>query len=397
MKPGSSIYITDRKFLLINSKHSQSALEYMMTYGWAILIIVIVAAVLYSLGIFNPTLSIPKATVTGFAGLGSVSAFCTSNGVLRIQIGNSLGVPIEITQLNGTDSDTGQTATFTPNSTVDPNPIIQPDSSYAFSLSDVCPSAGSSYSIASSFEYTEIGQTFPGPYFSTGTLSGSSASVAVPAFVSQFNGQSSYIHVPTLTGMLGGQTPYTFTAWVSLNVTRHADLYIFGDSSWGPDTAKFFFRSGPPVVSTWNSTGPYNAISAGSLPQNNTFVMVAGGYAGPSSNEIIAVSYNSNMQYSTGSPENDVNFASSPPLYIGLNVCCDGWLQGDIVNVQFYNQALSQAQINQLFSEGMAGSPLGSAGLVGYWPLNGTAKDYSGNNNNGVATNVIYTSNYQNP
>ncbi len=31
----------------IKSKRSQSALEYMMTYGWAILIIVIVAVILY--------------------------------------------------------------------------------------------------------------------------------------------------------------------------------------------------------------------------------------------------------------------------------------------------------------------------------------------------------------
>lgn len=36
------------------SKRGQSALEYLVTYGWAILAIVIVAAVLWYLGIFNP-------------------------------------------------------------------------------------------------------------------------------------------------------------------------------------------------------------------------------------------------------------------------------------------------------------------------------------------------------
>ena len=46
---------------------SQSALEYMMTYGWAILVIVIVAAVLYSLGIFSPSSSL-STTITGFSG-----------------------------------------------------------------------------------------------------------------------------------------------------------------------------------------------------------------------------------------------------------------------------------------------------------------------------------------
>ena len=34
-------------------KKAQSAMEYLMTYGWAILIVIIVAAALYALGIFT--------------------------------------------------------------------------------------------------------------------------------------------------------------------------------------------------------------------------------------------------------------------------------------------------------------------------------------------------------
>ncbi|MGB9703770.1 MAG: hypothetical protein ACPLXS_03650, partial [Candidatus Micrarchaeales archaeon] len=34
---------------------SQAAMEYLMTYGWAILIIALVVGVLYSLGVFNPS------------------------------------------------------------------------------------------------------------------------------------------------------------------------------------------------------------------------------------------------------------------------------------------------------------------------------------------------------
>ena len=48
-------HTTKHLTLLTKSKRSQSALEYMMTYGWAILIIVIVAVILYSMGIFNPS------------------------------------------------------------------------------------------------------------------------------------------------------------------------------------------------------------------------------------------------------------------------------------------------------------------------------------------------------
>jgi hypothetical protein len=40
---------------------SQAAMEYLMTYGWAILIIALTLAVLYSLGIMNPKNFLPRA------------------------------------------------------------------------------------------------------------------------------------------------------------------------------------------------------------------------------------------------------------------------------------------------------------------------------------------------
>ena len=41
---------------------SQSAMEYLMTYGWAILIIAIVMVALFQLGVFNGTFFAPRAT-----------------------------------------------------------------------------------------------------------------------------------------------------------------------------------------------------------------------------------------------------------------------------------------------------------------------------------------------
>ena len=54
----------------------QSALEYMMTYGWAILIIVIVAVILYSMGIFNPRASV-TASSSGFSPFAASAAICS--------------------------------------------------------------------------------------------------------------------------------------------------------------------------------------------------------------------------------------------------------------------------------------------------------------------------------
>ncbi len=41
------------------NKKGQSAMEYLMTYGWAILVIVVVVGALYAMGVFNPSASTP--------------------------------------------------------------------------------------------------------------------------------------------------------------------------------------------------------------------------------------------------------------------------------------------------------------------------------------------------
>ena len=115
---------------MLHTHRSQSALEYMMTYGWAILIIVIVAAVLYSLGIFSPSSSI-SATITGFAGLGSVSAQCFPGGGLVLSLSDSLGVPIQVTKINTTNQN-GKPVSANFSTTVSPG-----SSSY-FVVADSC-------------------------------------------------------------------------------------------------------------------------------------------------------------------------------------------------------------------------------------------------------------------
>ncbi|MCL4399234.1 hypothetical protein M1293_01855 [Candidatus Parvarchaeota archaeon] len=143
---------------------SQSALEYMMTYGWAILIIVIVAAVLYSFGIFSPSSSISGA-VTGFYGLGSVGADCTGGGGLILTLGDSLQYPINITQINV--SSISETM---------PNITISPSEVYSFYVPVLCPPAGSHFSYRLVVTYKELGSPLPGPYVSSGSAYGTATS-----------------------------------------------------------------------------------------------------------------------------------------------------------------------------------------------------------------------------
>ncbi|MGC8580685.1 MAG: LamG-like jellyroll fold domain-containing protein, partial [bacterium] len=100
---------------------------------------------------------------------------------------------------------------------------------------------------------------------------------------------------------------------------------------------------------------------------------------------------NGKQQASTGvsgtlQPQGNGNFT-----YIGSRSNTGDYFNGEIADAQIYNTSLSAQQIQQLYQEGIDGRPLPNAGLVGWWPLNGNANDYSGNGNNGQAISMIYS------
>jgi hypothetical protein len=79
----------------------------------------------------------------------------------------------------------------------------------------------------------------------------------------------------------------------------------------------------------------------------------------------------------------------------------DAWnsnLNGSIANVQIYNTALTQQEIQYLYQQGLGGGPVRLQNLVAWWPLNGDAKDYSGNNLHGtIYGGVTFVQNYNPP
>jgi hypothetical protein len=80
-------------------KKGQTAMEYLMTYGWAILIVIIVAAALYALGVFNPA-TYAGSRATGFANLGAPRTGAwklTAGGEFNLRLKNNLDSRIKIT------------------------------------------------------------------------------------------------------------------------------------------------------------------------------------------------------------------------------------------------------------------------------------------------------------
>ena len=209
---------------------SQSALEYLMTYGWAILVIVIVAAVLYSLGIFSPSSSL-STTITGFSNLGTVNAVCLGGTSFTISMGDSIGYPINITQINLTSS-SGKT-------TYSPNILIQPNSIQTVTVPSSLCSPGARYSVSAVISYLESGQILPGPYTSTGTVTGTAASPPSSA--------TSYEPL-NITNTQNQGTPSPFQQMI--NVTSSSPGW--GDISSSPfgQNVEFFSSTGQ-ILDSW--------------------------------------------------------------------------------------------------------------------------------------------------
>jgi hypothetical protein len=350
----------------------------MMTYGWAILIIVIVAAVLYSFGIFSPSSSI-SATITGFSGLGVTQAACVNsvnNQILELYVSNTLGYPVNVTKINVTGSSNGVSLSQNVNS------LLDAGQSGIFYVNGACNKSSSSYSGSATITYLEPGQTFPGPYFSNGKISKVS-SIANQNLVGNFNGVTS--HIAASDGNLPkGSNPRTILAWI--NSTKGGALASYGNARNGEWFTLAFGSGSSFLISTWASDFSFNTLPS---PSSGRWTFLA----------ITLLSGTSSMGYeNTQSELNNTPTYATNTIGTGTFVIGDqnppGYIQfnGSIANVQVYNTVLSTAQIQTLYSEGMGGAPIAGAGLVGWWPLDGNSNDYSGNNNNGVATNVQWIS-----
>jgi len=80
-------------------KKTQSALEYLLTYSWAFIIIVIVGAALFALGVFNPAGS-TAIQVRGLSNFHIDDAKIISNGDLTLVLGVRTGKTTNVTDID---------------------------------------------------------------------------------------------------------------------------------------------------------------------------------------------------------------------------------------------------------------------------------------------------------
>jgi hypothetical protein len=103
----------------------QTALEYLITYGWAILVILVVLAVLWYYGIFNPARWAGESVTEGSA-FKIVDKNLVSTGILTLTLGNKVGTTVNITSLNVTGDITGLKLVAPPETVVAGANILAP-------------------------------------------------------------------------------------------------------------------------------------------------------------------------------------------------------------------------------------------------------------------------------
>ena len=231
---------TENLTLLTKSKRSQSALEYMMTYGWAILIIVIVAVILYSMGIFNPSSSITTTSI-GFSPFTVSSTVCSPAGLSVAIIGG--GLPDTATQAIITTiyitSNTGTTA-LTKAYTLNPVTISPGKTATIVIPTVACTSANVKYSLSAKLQYSYSTPAGGVVTNTTGTIAGTSSSNPIAKYV-------------PLTITSSAATPSPFQQMVVVNMNNYKQ-YVSSNLS----NIEFTYPNGT-IIPSWRENGTSNS------------------------------------------------------------------------------------------------------------------------------------------
>ena len=142
---------------------AQAALDFLMTYGWALVMITICVAALYSMGVFDTSTFI-GSRASGFSQMTATDWAIQPNGTLFLKLKNNAGTDVNVTAINATyQSQSVQYGTVTPiqNGQLSGNIAV---GSFA------AMPRGAGYSVQVAMAYTDIATGYS--YVDSGTLTG---------------------------------------------------------------------------------------------------------------------------------------------------------------------------------------------------------------------------------
>ena len=231
------------KLFSLNPKRSQSALEYMMTYGWAILIIVIVAVILYSMGIFNPSSSV-TFTSSGFSPFTISSVICSQDGLSFSVLAGPMPNGAYSMSINSfyIVSSSGTNTSRISYTLSSPITLTSGKTGVIAVPNVVCPSAGTKVSMSANLEYsysTTAGKVVTN---TTGTLAGTAThGPTLPAGIA-------YYSQLTVSNSQSTATPSPFQQMVNFTSSDPGWTSI-STSNFGQNV-EFFYYNGS-IIPSW--------------------------------------------------------------------------------------------------------------------------------------------------
>ena len=151
----------------------QTAVEYLMTYGWAILIILIVAGVLAYYGIFAPA-GFLGPTARGFGQIQVLNpwAISATADTITLNLANRVGGAVNITTIGATIDDV---AGYTCTPTLQLNLASGSDGTFSCTVSPVIPAtadAGDTYTATLVINYRYPADAATVDFSTSGTITG---------------------------------------------------------------------------------------------------------------------------------------------------------------------------------------------------------------------------------
>lgn len=204
--------------------------------------------------------------------------------------------------------------------------------------------------------------------------------------------QNNYIEMSNPVTINQIQYGYTVSAWIYTTkvISGDAQAIFKGVSNNYDDFGLSLNGPGTDGICGWvNGICGSSTCSTLTLVNiNNWYNVVAVWAAGTTTYAAIYV--NGNF---VGNCAGTTSYSGTSQPEIGSGSDVNGYstfFQGLISNVQLYNASLSSSQISQLYNGGITGTPVVPSNVMGWWPLNGNANDYSGHGNNGIPNNIAF-------
>ena len=286
----------------------------MMTYGWAILIIVIVAVILYSMGIFNPSSSV-TFTSSGFSPFTVSSSLCNNLGykiaVLAGPIPNNAN-SITINKVFLTSA-TGANTTTAGYTLTNPVTLKSGQSTTIIIPNVACTAAKVHYSFSAKIQYSYTASTLGLQNVNTtGTVAGTSIT-GKPSTLTTYE-------PITITNTQSSATPSPFQQMVNFT-SSDPGFSSIAKGNFGQNV-EFFYYNGtiiPSWLENYTSTNALWWLKIAAIPGGSSETVYVG-FASASANLFNTVNDGEAPQLSCSNPSDTTSCSTYAEYDDGVNV-----------------------------------------------------------------------------